>query len=180
LISARARSTVAAVTETPTFEGTGAVASAADAETFELGDAMLQLLLDASHTGGAVSAHRCRLPNGAVGASPHQHLTASELFYVLSGRADLLAGTRLIRACEGDLVVVPPRSAHAFAAAPNCNAELFVVITPGVERFEFFRNLVRVRAGELDMATFMASQAEYDTYPADAGPWSTRPVETER
>jgi hypothetical protein len=49
----RARRTVAAMTGTPTFDGTGAVASAADAEVYELGDAMLQLLLDASHTGGA-------------------------------------------------------------------------------------------------------------------------------
>jgi len=165
------------MTDTPTFDGAGAVAFAADAEVYELGDAMLQLLLDASHTGGALSAHRCRLPNGTVGANPHQHLTASELFYVLSGTADLLAGDRLIRAGERDLVVVPPGSAHAFAAAPSCTAELFVVITPGIERFEFFRNLVRVRAGDLDMTTFMASQADYDTYPADAGPWSTRPTE---
>jgi quercetin dioxygenase-like cupin family protein len=168
------------MTGTPNFDGTGAFASAADAEVFELGDAMLQLLLDASHTGGALSAHRCRLPKGTVGANPHQHLTAAELFYVLSGEADLLAGTRLIRAREGDLVVVPPTSAHAFAAAPNHDAELFVVITPGIERFDFFRNLVRIRTGELDMATFMASQADYDTYPADSGPWSTRPAESER
>jgi len=68
------------MTATPAFDG--AVASAADAEAYELGDAMLQLL----------------------------------------------AGSRL------------------------------------------------VRAGELDMATFMASQADYDTYPADAGPWGTRPA----
>lgn len=107
------------MTGTPTFDGTGAVASAADAEVYELGDTMLQLLLDASHTGGAVSAHRCRLPNGTVGANPHQHLTATELFYVLSGGADLLAGTRLVRAREGDLVVVPPTSPHTLAAAPK-------------------------------------------------------------
>lgn len=168
------------MTGTPIFDDSGAVATAADAEGFELGDAMLQLLLDANHTGGALSAHRCRLPDGMVGANPHQHLTASELFYVLSGTADVLVGTRLVRAGEGDLVVVPPTSAHAFAAAPNCNAELFIVVTPGIERFEFFRSLVRVRNGELDMETFMASQAAYDTYPADAGPWSSRPTETER
>ena len=167
------------MTGTPSYDTTGAVATAADAEVYELGDAMLQLLLDASHTGGALSAHRCRLPNGTVGANPHQHLTATELFYVLSGKADLLAGTRLIRAVEGDLVVVPPTSPHAFAAAPDSNAELLVVITPGIERFEFFRNLVRVRTGELDMETFMASQADYDTYPADAGPWNTRPAGTQ-
>lgn len=164
------------MTGTPTFDGTAAVATAADAEVFALGDAMLQLLLDASHTGGALSAHRCRLPDGTVGANPHQHLTATELFYVLSGEADLLAGSRLIRAREGDLVVVPPASAHAFAAAPGHTAELFVVITPGIERFDFFRNLVRVRAGELDLATFMASQSDFDTYPADGGPWNTRPA----
>ena len=159
---------------TPTFDGTGAVATAADAEVLSIGTGLIQLLLDASDTGGAISAHRCLLRDGTVGANPHRHTTAAELFYVLSGAADVLVGDRLVRATEGDLVIAPAESPHAFAAAVDSDAELLVVITPGIERFEFFRDVARVHAGELDLASFRASQAQYDTYPADAGPWSAR------
>jgi len=158
----------------PIFDGTGAVATAADAETFELAIGKLQLLLDATHTGGALSAHRCLLRNGALGANPHRHHTATELFYVLSGSADVLAGDRIIRATEGDLVVAPSNAPHAFAATRDCDAELFVVITPGIERFEFFRDLVRVQVGQLDRETFMASQINYDIHPAYIEIWDTR------
>jgi mannose-6-phosphate isomerase-like protein (cupin superfamily) len=151
-----------------------AVAVAADAEVLHLGDGDLQLLLDASHTGGALSAHRCLLRDGAVGANPHHHTTASEAFYVLSGRADVLSGECLIHAAQGDLVVVPPNTAHAFAAADRCDTELLVIATPGIERFEFFRNLAQVRAGELDPDTFTASQPDFDTYPADTSIWKER------
>lgn len=159
---------------TPTFDKTSAVATSADAEVLNLAFGNIQLLLDASHTGGALSAHRCLLRDGAVGANPHRHATASELFYVLSGKADVLAGNRLVRAVEGDLVVAPTDSAHAFGAAAGHDAELLVVITPGIERFEFFRDIARIHAGHLDPATFQASQVDYDIYPADEEVWSTR------
>jgi quercetin dioxygenase-like cupin family protein len=156
----------------------GAVARAADNELLVLGDGLVQLMLDASDTGGALSAHRCRLRDGAIGANPHRHTTASELFYVLAGTSIVLTGDRLVRATEGDLVVVPPHTPHAFAAAPKHDTELLVIITPGIERFEFFRDLARVRAGDLDPQSFAASQAQFDTYPADGRTWGTRRLTT--
>jgi hypothetical protein len=38
---------------------------------------------------------------------------------------------------------------HAFAAPPGSGADLLIVIIPGVERFEYFRHLARIAAGEL-------------------------------
>jgi hypothetical protein len=37
---------------------------------------------------------------------------------------------------------------HAFAAARGSSADLLIVIAPGVERFEYFRRLIRVARGE--------------------------------
>ncbi len=133
---------------------------------------MIRLLLDASHTGGAVSVHQTVLRNGVVGANPHLHTGSSELFYLISGTAELLTGDEVVTATMGDLVVVPPKTGHAFAAAPGCDAELLIVITPGIERFEFFRDLVRVQTGELERAEFMAGQSAYDTHPASSPAWT--------
>jgi quercetin dioxygenase-like cupin family protein len=115
----------------------------ADAESLVAGSSTLRLLLDAGATGGALSAHRVRLVEGAVGAGPHRHDRSTEMFYVLAGSVDLLAGDDVLTATAGDLVVVPAGAAHAFAASAGQDGELLVVITPGVERFDFFRGAVR-------------------------------------
>ena len=47
----------------------------------------------------------------------HHHSSSAELFYVLSGSVQLLAGDRVLVAGEGDLAVVPAGLPHAFAAA---------------------------------------------------------------
>ena len=79
------------------------------------------------------------LAGGASGAAPHHHDRSSELFYVVSGAAQLLADDRVLSVHQGDLVVVRPGTVHAFAAAPASDADLPAMITSGVERFEYFR-----------------------------------------
>lgn len=56
----------------------------------------LRLLLDASATCNAASVLRVRLRDGAAGAVPHRHNRSSELFYVLDGGVDLLAGDTVL------------------------------------------------------------------------------------
>ena len=138
------------------------------------GSSSIRLLLDSSDTGGAISAHRAVLGDGALGATPHRHTGSSELFYVLDGSVDVLAGDDLVTAVQGDLVVVPPGFAHAFSATPGCTAEMLIIVTPGIERFDFFRALSAVVDGTADRDTFMSDQARYDTYPASSVRWDAR------
>jgi mannose-6-phosphate isomerase-like protein (cupin superfamily) len=90
-----------------------------------------RLYADASATGGALSCARIMLAGGASGAALHHHDRCSELFYVVSGAAELLAGDRVLSARQGDLLVVPPGTVHAFAAAPASDADLVILIIPG-------------------------------------------------
>jgi hypothetical protein len=39
---------------------------------------------------------------------------------------------------------VPPKLPHAFSAERGTGAEILIVIAPGVERFEYFRQLTRI------------------------------------
>ena len=151
-----------------------AVATSGDAETLHIGADTIQLLLDASHTAGAISAHRVAMHSGGPEASPHHHTRSSELFYVLSGAVDILAGDCVRTATEGTLILVPPGVPHAFAATAGTSGELLVVVTPGIERFGFFRTLASVSRGEADFAQFMSDQSKYDTYPAESAAWSKR------
>ena len=133
-----------------------------------------RLLLDASATGGALSSQRIQLGVGADGALPHHHTTASELFYILEGEARVLAGDEILTLREGDMAVVPPNTAHAFAAAPGSSADLLIVITPGVERFEYFRLLKRLQDGEATLEELLAAQELYDNHFLDSPTWNDR------
>jgi mannose-6-phosphate isomerase-like protein (cupin superfamily) len=136
------------------------------AEAEQLGSAAqtIRLLVDSSSAGEKLSAQRVTLGDGADGARPHHHAGSAELFFVLSGSAQLLAGDRLLVANEGDLAVVPAGMPHAFAAPPGSGADLLIVIAPGVERFEYFRHLARIAAGELPPESLLEVQDRYDTY----------------
>lgn len=145
---------------------------AEEAEELEFPDgSSMRLLTDSPATGGALSVHRATLRDGGLGASPHRHLTATEMFYVLSGSVQLLVGDVLVVATEGDLAMVPPGMAHAFAAGPGGDAELVIAVTPGIKRFELFRRLARLAAGRDAPETFFDSQSRYDTYASDSPAW---------
>jgi uncharacterized RmlC-like cupin family protein len=77
-----------------------------------------------------------------------------------------------VTAARGDLVVVPPHVPHAFAATPGENADILVVITPGVERFGYFRHLERIAYGKLPPESLLDVQELYDTYFLQSEPWT--------
>jgi mannose-6-phosphate isomerase-like protein (cupin superfamily) len=61
----------------------------------------VRLLADSSATGGALSAQRVFLGRGAESANPHRHTRSSEMFYVLDGSAQILAGTEVLTIQQG-------------------------------------------------------------------------------
>ncbi|MFJ1864263.1 cupin domain-containing protein [Streptomyces sp. NPDC088097] len=155
----------------PTFDDS-VVVRAADAETVGAAPTTLRLLADSGSTGGALSAQRVSLLDGANGAAPHHHTRSAELFYLLDGTAQLLSGEQVVTAERGDLVIVPPGLPHAFAAAPGEDAEILIVITPGVERFEYFRHLARIAYGKVPPESLLEVQELYDTYFAESPTWN--------
>jgi mannose-6-phosphate isomerase-like protein (cupin superfamily) len=129
------------------------------------------LLADSSATNGALSAHRIQLGRGEGGAVPHRHNSSSELFFMLSGMLDVLVGSEILPAGPGDLLVVPPTCDHAFRAHADRTADALIVITPGVERFEYFRHVARVRRGEASRESLLAEQERYDTHFVTSSVW---------
>ncbi|MBO0823238.1 MAG: cupin domain-containing protein [Actinobacteria bacterium] len=142
-----------------------------DAEVLGSGQVIGRLYADSSATGGALSSQRITLLGGASGATPHHHNGSSELFYVASGAAEFLAAERVVTATAGDLVVVPAGTTHAFAAAAGTDADLLIIITPGVERFEYFRHLQRIATGQATLESILEVQDRYDNYFDDSPVW---------
>lgn len=134
------------------------------------------LLVDSDATGGALSCHRVRLGIGQDGAAPHLHRGSSEMFFVVDGPLDVLVDAAVVTARTGALVVVPPGCAHAFAAHPSSTADVLVVITPGVQRFEYLRQVERIRSGRAPKDSLAAYQDLYDTHFLDRDGWHERPA----
>jgi quercetin dioxygenase-like cupin family protein len=143
----------------------------ADAEFLGIPPVTGRLYADASATGGALTSQRIMLLDGAPGATPHHHTGSSELFYLVSGSAELLAGERMLTAAAGDLIIVPPGTVHAFAAAAGSDADLLIILTPGVERFEYFRHLQRIATGEASLESILEVQDRYDNHFDDSPAW---------
>ena len=131
----------------------------------------VRLMADASATGGALSCQRVVLGEGANGATPHHHNERSELFYVLGGALQVLTDDKVHVAHEGDLLVVPPGATHAFGAAEGERADVLIVITPGIERFEYFRLLARLQQGHATIQELLDSQELYDNHFTQSEVW---------
>ncbi|GAA4977591.1 MULTISPECIES: cupin domain-containing protein [Streptomyces] len=146
----------------------------AEAEVVGRAPATVRLLADSSSTGGALSTQRVTLTAGADGAAPHWHDNSAEMFFLLDGAAEVLSGDEVLTAGPGDLVVVPPGKPHAFAAVPGADADLLIVLTPGVERFEYFRHLQRIALGEATRESLLEVQELYDNHFLRSTAWDAR------
>ena len=102
---------------------------------------------------------------------PHRDDNSSELFYILDGALDLLVRDDIVTAHTGDLLVVPPGSAHTFAAHHDSTAEALIVATPGIERFDYFRHVVRRREGIEPPGVLLGLQDRFDTHFLDSPVW---------
>jgi hypothetical protein len=79
------------------------------------------------------------------------------------GAFDLPAGDNVVVARTGDLLVVPPGTAYAFAAHHDSTAEALIIATPGIERFDYFRHVARRRQGSEPPEMLLGLQDRFDT-----------------
>jgi mannose-6-phosphate isomerase-like protein (cupin superfamily) len=154
----------------PKFDRSVVVRGAA-AEVVGAPTAKIKLLADSSATGGALSTVHVTLEKGADGARPHRYHHSAEMFYVIGGVVQVLSGAEIVKAGPGDVIVVPPGLAHAFSAERSSGAEILIVIAPGVERFEYFRQLTRIAQGQQPPESLREVQDLYDTYFLNSPEW---------
>ncbi|MFC5266206.1 cupin domain-containing protein [Kribbella qitaiheensis] len=99
---------------------------------------------------------------------------ASELFYVLTGSLRVLTGEDLVILNEGDFLVIPPNTPHAFEAAGTTDTEVLFVLTHAKPRFDYYRLLEGVYRGETDPAELAATSDLYDNHYVESPVWIGR------
>lgn len=142
-----------------------------EAEVLESPLNTMHLLADGATTDGAISANRVLLGEGASGPPPHFHTTSSEIFFILGGSLEALAGDRIVTLDAGDFLSVPRGMPHAFGAAPGSTADVLIVFAPGLQdRFEYFRLGNRVMKGQASPQEILDTQDRFDNHFLDATP----------
>ncbi len=66
-------------------------------------------------------------------------------------------------------MVIPPNVVHAFAADTDGPAEFLAARSPGIVRFEYFRQLGRIARGEADWDSMNDVHDRFDVH-FDSGP----------
>jgi mannose-6-phosphate isomerase-like protein (cupin superfamily) len=141
-----------------------------DAETLGVAPATIQLLADGDPASGAVSVARSRLGKGTDGPPPHYHGGSAEIFFIIEGGLHVLAGERVITVAEGDFLLVPPNTAHAFCTPADTGVDMLFLM-PGAERFEYFRLGDRIRQGNARPQELLDTQDRFDNHFLDSPVW---------
>lgn len=149
------------------------VVQASDAELLP-GQNPMRLLADSDVSGGVFSISSGIIAAGADNAKPHLHRTSWEVFCIIDGTLEILLDDDLVSVGGGGLVAVPPGVVHAFGATPDSPVEAFVFITPGVNRFDYFRLLPRILHGELPEHELAQLHETYDVHFVDSPRWHRR------
>ena len=145
---------------------------AGEAET--LSASGVTLLADVTDTGGHLTSHRSIFQPGKEGAPPHLHREAAEVFFVLGGSLRVLTGKKLVELNQGDYLLVPPNTPHAFEAAGNEPAEVLFVLTNAKPRFGYYRLLESAYRGETDWAEVAKTSDLYDNHYIESPTWQNR------
>jgi mannose-6-phosphate isomerase-like protein (cupin superfamily) len=151
-------------------DGAPTLVRADDAEILGLAPDTVQLLADGRDTGGAVSALRSRMGRDTDGPPPHRHHRAPEIFFIIEGGLHVLTGEKVVTVGAGDFLLVPPHMAHAFRTPADQGVDMLFLM-PGVDRFEYFRLLDRIRHGEGSPQEILEAQERFDNHFEDSPVW---------
>lgn len=146
------------------------VVHAADAEVLP-GLNPMTLLADSDASAGAMSISTGTIAAGADNAKPHYHKISWEVFYMRGGALQMLLDDEVVIIEEGGLIAVPPGTVHAFGAVEGIAAQALVFITPGVQRFDYFRLLPRILSGEIPEAELAKMHEKYDVHFVESELW---------
>jgi quercetin dioxygenase-like cupin family protein len=141
-------------------------------EEIRIGGVAVRFVLDASETGGAVSAFEFDVPAGARVPTPHSHDGFDETAYVLRGQLTWTVDGRRVEVGEGGALFIERGAVHHFENEGEADATALAVVTPGLLGPAYFQEMAAVveaamAAGQPpDVAELMAVMRRHGLTPA--------------
>lgn len=141
------------------------VLKAGEGHTLRLGDVLMAVKEDGTHTRGVLGIAEFEVPpQGHSTPPPHIHHAHEEGFYILEGELEFVVGTERIRAGQGSFVMVPIGVAHSFSNPTQRPARMLNTFTPPryLSYFEELSQLYQATATP-DRQQLAEVMARYDT-----------------
>jgi mannose-6-phosphate isomerase-like protein (cupin superfamily) len=119
---------------------------------------------DGAQTRGTLGVAEFTVPPSAPTPPAHIHYAHEEVFYVLEGELEFLAGAQTVRASAGTFVMVPIGAPHTFSNPTDKSARFLNTFTPPryLHYFEEMSKLIQ-EGGVPGSPAFTALMARYDT-----------------
>lgn len=123
----------------------------------------ITVLADRHRTGRAYSLYRWTLAASSRGPSAHWHAGFDELFIVESGEMTFDDGRIRTVLGPGDTAWAPRGALHGLRKEPGHPASVLMLLSPGIAREDYFRELVE-RGDSLDDAGMAELQRRHDNH----------------
>ena len=140
------------------------VLSPGEGRVISLGPIHMIVQEDGTQTRGILGVAEFTVPPHAPAPPAHIHHAHEEVFYVLEGELEFLAGSERVRARAGTFVMVPIGAAHTFSNSTDRPARFLNTFTPPryIHYFEEMSKLLQEGAvpGSPSLTVLMA---RYDT-----------------
>lgn len=101
-----------------------------EGRAISLGAIQMVIQEDGTHTRETLGVAEFTVPAHAPTPPPHIHHAHEEVFYVLEGVLDFVAGAETVRASAGTFVMVPIGSLHTFSNPTDQPARFLNTFTP--------------------------------------------------
>lgn len=140
------------------------ILKAREGRMIPLGPISMYVQEDGTNTRGTLGVAEFEVPAHALTPPPHIHHAHEEVFYVLEGELEFLAGTETVRAGAGTFVMVPIGALHTFSNPTDNPARFLNTFTPPryIHYFEELSQLIQAGVAP-SSPQFTELMARYDT-----------------
>jgi len=115
-------------------------------ELIQVGQVGIRFLLEGVATAGTVAMFEAIIPAGAKVPVAHSHDGYEEIAYGLEGTLTWTVNGRKQDVGPGDALFIPRGAVHRFDNTSGADARMLAVVTPGVLRPAFFKEMAAILA----------------------------------
>ena len=113
-------------------------------EEIKIGGLAIRFLLEGKASGGSVAMFEFDVAAGARVPIAHSHDAYEETIYGLAGVLTFTVDGRKTDIAPGELLCIPRGAIHRFDNFHSADAKMLAIVTPGVLRPDYFREIAAV------------------------------------
>ena len=139
-------------------------------EEIRVGEMVIRFLVEGEQPGGSVAVFEFDVPAGSKVAAAHSHDGYEETIYGLEGVLTWTIEGTPIDVGRGDALLIPRGAVHHFVNTGEVDAKALAIVTPGILRPDFFREVGAIldaaAGGPPDVAAIGAVRKRHGLTPA--------------